>query len=195
MAKAPTSGEPQEDARAESPAGSLPQGLSGPRFWALGGLLTTAAASLLAGWLLPVMTIETLFIFDDEVSILGACFRLLEDGELPLFLIVLVFTVIFPAAKLAFAFDAWVRLQRADIKAHRTLHWIETLGKWSMLDVFVVALVVVVVKLSYVSDVTVHLGLYIFAAAVILSMLAVKALALLARADRARLNVKNDVKK
>ena len=183
MAEQPPQDEGTAAAGAEMPAGG--------RNWALGGLLTATAGCLLAGWVLPVMTVQTLFVFDDEVSILGACFRLLEDGELPLFLIVLVFTVIFPATKLAFAFDAWVRLQRADARLHRTLRWIETLGKWSMLDVFVVALVVVVVKLSYVSDVTVHLGLYVFALAVVLSMLSVKAIARAARADE---NPKNDAK-
>jgi paraquat-inducible protein A len=42
-----------------------------------------------------------------------------------------------------------------------------------MLDVFVVALIVVIVKISLISDVTIHAGLYIFCAAVVLSMLAV----------------------
>ena len=163
--------------------GTKPRTLTTGRNWALGSLLMTTSALLLAGWVMPVMTVETLFVFNSQISILGACFRLLEDGELPLFLIILVFTIIFPATKLAFAFDAWVRLQRADAKLQRSLHWIETLGKWSMLDVFVVALVVVVVKLSYVSDVTVHLGLYVFALAVILSMVSVKVIALQARAS------------
>ena len=45
--------------------------------WALGFLLVASAGLLLLGWVLPVMTIKTLFIFDDQVSILGACFRLL----------------------------------------------------------------------------------------------------------------------
>ena len=134
---------------------------------------------------MPVMTVETLFVFDDQISILGACFRLLEEGELPLFLIILVFTIIFPATKLALAFDAWVRLGPRRRQAAQDPRLDRGLGKWSMLDVFVVALVVVVLKLSYVSDVTVHLGLYIFALAVVLSMVSVKAIAMLARSQDA----------
>lgn len=170
----------QHTPRSEADAGQ--EVMASGRNWALGGLLLFTACCLLAGWILPVMTVETLFVFQDEISILGACFQLLEEGELPLFLIILVFSIIFPATKLAFAFDAWVRLQRADADLHRTLHWIETLGKWSMLDVFVVALIVVMVKLSYVSDVTVQLGLYVFALAVLLSMISVKVIAMQARA-------------
>lgn len=154
--------------------------------WALGFLLLASAGLLLLGWVLPVMTIKTLFIFDDQVSILGACFRLLEEGEVLLFLIIMVFTIIFPAAKLALAFDTWLRLHRPGAKLGQAIGWIETLGKWSMLDVFVVALVVVVIKLSYVSDVTVHLGLYVFALAVVLSMVSVKSICLRARALQGR---------
>lgn len=56
-----------------------------------------------------------------------------------------------------------------------------------MLDVFVVALVVVVIKLSLISDVSVHVGVYVFAAAVLLSMPAVRRVAVMAgRAARAR---------
>ncbi|HMB77740.1 MAG TPA: paraquat-inducible protein A [Kiloniellaceae bacterium] len=195
MAKTPPGEPPRAAHRAEPEPEAAAQGLTGGRNWALGSLLVTAAASLLAGWIMPVMTVETLFVFNDQISILGACFHLLEDGELPLFLIVLVFTVIFPATKLAFAFDAWVRLRRADAKLLRSLHWLESLGKWSMLDVFVIALLVVVVKLSSVSDVTVHLGLYVFALAVILSMVSVKAIAVLARANGAGTNATNNIKK
>jgi len=43
-------------------------------------------------------------------------------------------------------------------------------GKWSMLDVFVVAVLVVSVKLGAIASVEMRYGLYAFAAAVILTM-------------------------
>ena len=52
----------------------------------------------------------------------------------------------------------------------KTLHVIETLGKWSMLDVFVVALLLVSVKLGVLAKVEVHYGLYVFATSVLLTM-------------------------
>jgi paraquat-inducible protein A len=44
-------------------------------------------------------------------------------------------------------------------------------GKWSMLDVFVVAVLVVTVKLGAIANVEMHYGLYFFSAAVILTMI------------------------
>jgi hypothetical protein len=38
----------------------------------------------------------------------------------------------------------------------------EAAGRWSMLDVFVVALIVVGVRTSLIDDVSVHAGVYVF---------------------------------
>ena len=136
---------------------------------------------LLLGWLLPVMTVETFYFFDDRVTIAGALFTLLQEGEALLFCIVFVFTVIFPVAKLTLACLAWHQLVTQRGSVGSTVGRIEQLGKWSMLDVFVVALLVVVLKLSIFSDVTVEAGLYIFAAAVVCSMLTVRRIVHLGR--------------
>ena len=45
---------------------------------------------LLLGWLLPVMTVETFYVFDDRVTIAGALFTLLQEGERLLFGIVFI---------------------------------------------------------------------------------------------------------
>jgi paraquat-inducible protein A len=146
----------------------------------LGLLLLAAAVALLAGWLLPVMTVRTLLVFYDEVSILTGAFRLLESGDVALFVLIVLFTVVLPVGKLAVAWLAWAWLRVDDAPVRRLLGWIETIGRWSMLDVFVVAMVVVVIKLSLVADVEIHAGLYVFIAAVVLSMVAVRRIAVLA---------------
>jgi len=45
-----------------------------------------------------------------------------------------------------------------------------TFGKWSMLDVFIVAILVVSVKLGAIASVEMRYGLYAFATAVVLKM-------------------------
>ncbi|MCP4330368.1 MAG: paraquat-inducible protein A [Alphaproteobacteria bacterium] len=145
--------------------------------WWLGG----TAILLVAGWLLPVMTVKTMVVFSDQVSILDGTFRLLDSGDIMLFLIVFVFTILFPAIKLIVAATVLRKLDRASGRLHRLLGWIEALGRWSMLDVFVAALLVVVIKLSMVSDVVIHSGLYVFAAAVVLSIVVVRRVARRAR--------------
>ncbi len=146
----------------------------------LGLLLLGSALLLVLGWLMPVMTVETLFIFEDEVSILGASFRLLEHGDILLFIVIVLFTVLFPTAKLIVAFFAWRQVLRADAGHFRAVHWVEAIGKWSMMDVFVVALIVVIIKMSVVSDVSIELGLYVFIIAVVASMLIVRRICFLA---------------
>ena len=58
-----------------------------------------------------------------------------------------------------------------DQRSGRLAAWIKGLSKWSMLDVFVAALVVVAIKVTIVSDVSIHSGIYVFTAAVLLSTL------------------------
>ena len=53
----------------------------------------------------------------------------------------------------------------------RHLHWMHLYGKWSMLDVFVVAVLLASVKLGALAQVQIHSGLYAFAASVLLTML------------------------
>lgn len=139
---------------------------------------------------MPVMTVRTLLVFYDEVSIIEGALRLIESGDYLLVAIILTFTIVFPVCKLGLAFLVWRRLDfqaptdgaRAESgqdeglqqgELGRALRWVELFSKWSMLDVFVVALVVVIVKMSLVSDVTIHAGLYVFCVAVMLSMFAV----------------------
>ena len=62
--------------------------------------------------------------------------------------------------------------KRVDRRRHRYVHWLSVLGKWSMLDVFVVAVLIASVKLGSIASIEIHYGLYVFAASVILMMVA-----------------------
>ncbi len=139
----------------------------------LGLLLLISAALLVAGWFMPVMTVQTLFVFYNEVSIIEGALSMLESGDYLLVAIIVVFTIVFPVCKLILAFLVWRRLDAPHSGMGLALRRVELFSKWSMLDVFVVALVVVIAKMSLVSDVTIHAGLYVFCSAVMLSMFAV----------------------
>lgn len=153
----------------------------GRRRWLVGILLTLATLLLIAGWLTPIMTVETLIFMGDEVSILDSVWRLLESREIFLFVVIFLFSVVFPLAKLLVAFYLWFLAPVTRPGFLKTLTWIETLGKWSMLDVFVVALIVVALQISIVTDVSVHGGIYLFTLAVTLSIGTVSYIAALAR--------------
>jgi paraquat-inducible protein A len=103
-------------------------------------------------------------------SLVGGMWHLLRDGELFVGGVILLFSVVFPAAKLATLAMSFRAEKGA---AERHLGWLEQLGKWSMLDVFVVAALVVCFKgFPGGSHVRVEWGIYVFAASVVLSMLA-----------------------
>lgn len=147
----------------------------------LGWLILLTALLLALGWTLPIMTVDTLLFFKERISILRGVAVLWAEGHVLLFVIVFVFSVVFPALKLIFALYLWYRADAAGAALARTLGWMEAFGRWSMLDVFVVALTVVAVQISLINDVTLHAGLYLFTAAIVLSIAAVQRITALAR--------------
>lgn len=117
----------------------------------------------------PLFTLEKLIFFENTVSLLSALLGLIDKGHWLLFFIIFVFSILFPLFKLSVILYLWN--SHASALVQKLLKWIHQFGKWSMLDVFVVALMVVSVKLDYVADMRIHYGLYLFLSAVILSML------------------------
>ena len=146
---------------------------------AIGTLLLLSAILLILGWFAPVMTVNRLVLLEDQISIFDGLVTFALHGELFLLTIVFVFSVLFPALKLILAYLLWCRADVSDDKFRRRLSWIGSLGKWSMTDVFLVALIVAAVKVSLISDIHLHWGLYSFSASILLSMLALTRLSTL----------------
>ncbi len=130
-------------------------------------LLTVAALSFLAGVFLPFFHVTKFWLFDDAVSVVGGILTLLHEGELFLFVVLTLFTLIFPCVKLALLALTWLEREH-DLTRVRRLHaWVEHLGKWSMLDVFVVAILLVALKSASVAALHVGAGLYLFTCSVL----------------------------
>jgi len=134
-------------------------------------LLVGATGLLLAGLQLPLLTLEKFYLFSNTVSLYSALVQLGAEREWGLFLLVGVFSVLFPVAKLILLALVW-NVEADDSGVHRRhLHWLGEYSRWSMLDVFVVALLVVSVKLGALAEAHVGIGIYFFAASVVLTML------------------------
>ena len=133
-------------------------------------LLVITTVCLAVGLTTPVLTLEKFFIFDNTVSIYSGLVQLLEERRIFLFVIILLFSVVLPIIKLCILFRLLASPAHSSETLHRYLHLMHQYGKWSMLDVFVVALLVVVVKLGAVASVETHFGLYAFGIAVLLTM-------------------------
>lgn len=132
-------------------------------------VLGLAAIAFLVGLFAPMMTITKFVLVEDTYSIATGIQALLNEGQIFLFLLILGFSVLFPMVKLGLLFQVAYSADEARTDP-RYLHWIATYGKWSMLDVFVVAVLVVVLKLGWIAQVETHVGLYAFAVSVLLTM-------------------------
>jgi paraquat-inducible protein A len=134
-------------------------------------LLLAALGLLLVGLTWPVLTLEKFYFFANTVSLWSALLQLIAEREWGLVVILGLFSVVFPILKILWLFVLW-NLESATGPGHRRhLHWLAVFARWSMLDVFVVALLVVSVKLGALAEARVELGIYAFAASVVLTML------------------------
>lgn len=158
------------------------RGTSPPSTGGIWGLILTNAllwislVTLGVGIFAPVMTFKKLIFYKSTFSIHSGLVTLFKEGEYLLFLIISVFAILFPMVKILLLF--LVQYQRSwsrEIK-ERILHALGLVSKWSMLDVFIVAILVVIVRLGIVGRVDVRWGIYVFALSVVLSTLATQTL-------------------
>ena len=131
--------------------------------------LLAAAACLVIGLSLPIMTVRWLVVFDHKISILSGIRALLDNGEILLALILFGFSVAFPLIKIALLLALWLTLRRGSRPSARFLLLLEAIGRWSMLDVFVLALVIFAVKAQPLADAQTAGALLPFVAAILLT--------------------------
>lgn len=127
-----------------------------------------AGALLGVGLALPVMSIKRLIFWKDDYSIVAGVRALWDENYHALAAIIFAFSVAFPAVKLGAMLAIWFA-PLTDRTRRRWLWWLAALGRWSMLDVFVVALTIVLTRAHAFADVAPRVGLYIFAGAVVLT--------------------------
>jgi len=129
-----------------------------------------AACLLLTGLLSPVITLTKFVLIENTFSVLSGVIELLKEGKLFLFLLIAGFSIVLPVLKLWILYRLVSKSAAMEKSVRKLLHWMHLYGKWSMLDVFVVAILVVAVKLGAIADVEMRFGLYAFAASVLLTM-------------------------
>jgi paraquat-inducible protein A len=146
-------------------------------------VLALAAGTLVVGLDLPVVTLRT-GLTHDRFSVLGGVADLMRSGEVLLGLIVLAFSVVFPIAKLL-ALGLVLFRPVEEQRRTRLVRSLARLGRWSMLDVFVIAILIGSVHLGILSEAWAETGVYVFAAGILLSMFATLAVQRLLAVPRA----------
>ena len=144
-----------------------PRGLT----WAAGFALAALVMYPLA-ISLPVLELRKLGHVQ-EVTVWSGAVDLLASGELLVGLLVFACSIVVPLLKLGgillLGVDRAWESPAARLRAHRAIDWI---GRWGMLDVLLVAILVAAIKLGHWADISPGPGVIAFAALVVLSLLA-----------------------
>jgi paraquat-inducible protein A len=134
------------------------------------GLVAVSAVLLWMGLEFPVLTIRQMWT-KNTFSVLSGIQALQDEGHRGLAALLFFFSIVFPVAKIVALAVIWC-VRMTDAARRTVLHWLMVLGKWSMLDVFVVAVIVVAVKMGLFADAFPQKGIYYFGFSVLLSMAA-----------------------
>ncbi|MGN6666852.1 MAG: paraquat-inducible protein A [Trinickia sp.] len=142
------------------------------RTWAL---LIAAAILYVPANLLPVLHTTSLFGNEDDTIMSGVVYFWVS-GDWPLAVIVFVASILVPMLKLTvLALLAWTTQRGSDwrpLERAKLYRIVERIGRWSMLDVFVVTLTVALVRFKSLAVITAGWGALAFACVVVLTMLA-----------------------
>jgi len=142
------------------------------RTWAL---LTAALICYIPANLLPVM-VTTTMVYKEDDTIMSGVVLLYKTGSWHLALIVLIASVVIPLAKIFALGYLLVTVQRRSVKDQRErlrlYRLVDFVGRWSMLDVFVVTFTVALIQMQPLMSIKPGAGVLFFAAVVVLTMVA-----------------------
>lgn len=142
------------------------------RTWAL---LITAAILYIPANLLPIMTVNFLGS-GTPATIMEGVVELIHADMIPVAAVVFVASILVPTFKLVGIALLLYSVQRHQPMSARQrilmYRFIEWIGRWSMLDIFVIAILVTLVNFGNLASIEANLGAAAFATVVVLTMLA-----------------------
>ena len=138
-------------------------------------LLIAAAALYIPANIFPVMTVIR-FGRGEPNTIMSGVFELINSNMYPLALLVFMASIVVPIVKLlSLAVMVWgaqvgsVTRLRDRTRLYRL---VDSVGRWSMIDVFMITILTGLVRMGFIANVTPGTGAIAFAAVVILTMFA-----------------------
>jgi len=137
--------------------------------------LVAAALCYLPANLLPIMKVTSLGRAQADTIMSGVVY-LLTHGMWPLAIVVFTASVFVPILKIAILTGLLVSVQRGSrwrpVERTQLYRITEAIGRWSMVDIFVVTILVALVRLGNLATVEAQPGAVFFGAVVVLTMLA-----------------------
>lgn len=145
---------------------------SGWRNFMLSFLIILATVFFALGIIMPTIRFTTVYVWTNEHSILTIMYALFETNEVFLCAVLFAVSVFFPFMKL---FYLLTLITSHDIEPEfrrKSIATMEWLGRYSMTDVMVLALMIFYVNSSGYTEARVLPGVYFFAASALMTMLA-----------------------
>ncbi len=140
--------------------------------WAL---VITAAILFIPANLLPIMQVDYLGRIEQS-TIMDGIIYFFQEGSYGIGIVILTASVLVPCFKIIgiILILLSVQLRWKSWLRHKTamFHFIEFIGRWSMLDIFVIALLQVLVHFGNLSNITAARGATYFTGVVIATMFA-----------------------
>lgn len=142
------------------------------RTWAL---LVTAALMYIPANVLPIMTVYSLGKGQPD-TIMSGVLELIHYDMVPIALVVFVASILVPTFKLVGITLLLYSIERKQPLSARQRGWmyrfIEWIGRWSMLDIFVITVLVALVDFGSLAKIEAGFGAVAFCSVVVLTMLA-----------------------
>ena len=138
-------------------------------------LVVAAAIMCVPANLLPILTTRELGI-STESTIIAGMVQFWNTGAYPIAIVIFIASIMIPMLKIVALL--WLCAAAKGIVPHSArilgkVYWItELLGRWSMVDIFVVAILVAMVQLGNYMSITPGPGALAFAGVVLLTMFA-----------------------
>jgi paraquat-inducible protein A len=142
------------------------------RNFGLSFLIILATVFFALGIILPTIRFTTVYVWTNQHSILTIMYALFETDEIFLCAVLFAVSIFFPFMKL---FYLLTLITSHDIEPEfrrKSIATMEWLGRYSMTDVMVLALMIFYVNSSGYTEATVLPGVYFFAASALITMLA-----------------------
>jgi paraquat-inducible protein A len=127
-------------------------------------MLFVATFCFALGLVLPIATFERLFFLTERPSLLEIVASLWSGSDYFLAIVIALFSIAFPAAKLLV-----LHMASADGARRHLVHRAGALSKWSMMDVLVVALAVFAAKTTGLASAAAQPGIWFYGVAALLS--------------------------
>ena len=146
--------------------------LSAFRNFVLSFLIIIATVFFALGVILPVIQFTTVYVWTDKHSIATIIYALYQNNETFLCAVVFAVSIFFPFMKLLYLLTLVTSPDLSGEFRAKSISTMEWLGRYSMTDVMVLALMIFYVNSSGYTTATVLPGVYFFAASAIITMLA-----------------------